>query len=311
MALRHPLFVSGATAGVTSPQDARLALGGLLSGTGILTGGVVTGSTSGPNMIYLVAAGVFSTARGVASTDGLYVVPNDGSVSVDSGSPAPASGTRWDLVWVRCLNAFDGGFGDANSNPVFGVTVGTAGSTPTKPYASVPAGALVLAECNVGTNIASASLATISMVAATVTPLNGYTPASCRVTNSSTVYTASTTQLAINSYSGGVLFNQGNITYAGGIFTVGTTGEYAWHATVLWPSASAAYRVAQYVLVNGVADTGGQQSMNFASGYGAQWISCGHSVQLAAGSTLQLAIIGSTNGITNTTPLSFAIHRVA
>ncbi|HET8589303.1 MAG TPA: hypothetical protein VFM01_06680 [Nakamurella sp.] len=165
MALRHPLFVSGASAGVTEPQDARLALASLLTGPGILTGGTVTGSTSGPNMIYSVAAGSFATARGVQATDGLYVVPNDGPATVDSGSPAPGSGTRWDLIWVRCLNAFDGGFGDANSDPVFGVTVGTAGSSPSKPYSSVPAGALVLAESNVGTSIASASLATISMVA--------------------------------------------------------------------------------------------------------------------------------------------------
>lgn len=166
MTLRHGLFVSGASAGVTAPQDGRLALAALLSRPGVLTGGVVTGSTSGPNMKYTVAAGVFVTQRGVLATDGLYMVPNDGAVTVDSGSPAPSSGTRWDLVWVRQPNAFGSdGFGDANSDPVFGVTVGTAGSTPTKPYASVPAGALVLAESNVGTSIANASLATITNVA--------------------------------------------------------------------------------------------------------------------------------------------------
>lgn len=166
MALRHGLFVSGASAGVTAPQDGRLALAGLLSGPGMLTGGAVTGSTSGPNMKYTIAAGVFVTQRGTLAADGLYIVPNDGAVTVDSGSPAPGSGTRWDLIWVRQLNAYGSdGFGDANSDPVFGVTVGTAGSTPTKPYASVPAGALVLAESNVGTSIANASLATITLVA--------------------------------------------------------------------------------------------------------------------------------------------------
>lgn len=170
MALRHGLFVSGASAGVTAPQDARLAIASLLSGPGVSNGGVVTGSTSGPNMKYTIAAGAFVTQRGTLAADGLYIVPNDGPVTADSGSPAPSSGTRWDLVWVRQPNAFGSdGFGDANSDPVFGVTVGTAGSTPTKPYASVPAGALVLAESNVGTSIANASLATISNVAAAVT----------------------------------------------------------------------------------------------------------------------------------------------
>lgn len=312
MALRHPLFVSGASGGVTSPQDARLALASLLSGVGILTGGTVTGSTSGPNMIYSVAAGSFVTARGVASTDGLYVVANDGPVTVDSGSPAPSSGTRWDLIWVRCLNAFDGGFGDANSTPVFGVTVGTAGATPTKPYSSVPAGALVLAESNVGTNIASASLATISMVAGTATPgVNAYVPATARVTNSTAV-TVSTATLGVSSYSAGTMWTPtGGISYAGGIFTVASAGVYVPQATVLWPSATASYRVTQEFLVNGTADSGGTASMNFASGYGSQWLSSSHMVSLAAGGTVQLALVGSTNGIANTIPLSFALHRVA
>lgn len=168
MTLRHALFVSGATQGVVSSQDARLALAGLLSGPGVLPGGgVVSGSTSGPNMKYTISAGVFVTARGAAAADGLYLFGNDGPYTVDSGAPAPASGTRYDLIWVRHKNAFaSDGFADTNSDPDFGVTVGTAGSTPTKPYASVPAGALVLAEASVGTNIANASLAVITQVVA-------------------------------------------------------------------------------------------------------------------------------------------------
>lgn len=314
MTLRTGIFVGAAPSGDGSdgaqPQDARLAYAGMLSGVGILNGGTVTGSTSGPNMQYNIAAGVFVTARGTAASDGLYQFANDGTILVDSGSPSPTSGTRWDLVWVRALNAYDGGFGDANSKPVPGVTVGTAGSSPTKPYASVPAGALVLAEVNVGTNIANASLATISMVAASTTVAGTYPAAIARVTNTSTTYTAGTTQVAVNSYSGGVLFSSGAISYAGGIFTVTNAGLYVWHATVLWPAASAAYRVTQYVLVNGTSDSGGEASMNFASGYGSQWLSNTHPIQLAAGGTVQLALIGSTNGITNTTPLSFALHRV-
>lgn len=162
MTLRPGIFVAGAT-GVTAPQDARLGLAGLVSGVGVLTGGAVSGSTSGPNMKYIIAAGGFATARAAAS-DGLFVFANDGALTIDSGAPAPSSGTRWDLVWVRHKNSIEGG-GDADSLPLAGVTVGTSGSTPTKPYGSVPTGALVLAESLVGTSIANASLATMSQVA--------------------------------------------------------------------------------------------------------------------------------------------------
>lgn len=174
MAAKHGLFVSGASAGVTSPREARLALASLLTGVGVISGCAVSGSSSGPNMQYNVTAGSVVTARGTASTDGLYLWASDGTVLVNSATPAPSSGTRWDLVWARAKNAFTSdGFGDANSDPEFGVTVGTAGSTPTKPYASVPAGALVLAECSVGTNIANAAAATITQVAPVASGASG------------------------------------------------------------------------------------------------------------------------------------------
>lgn len=179
MTARPGLFVANAAAGVTAPQDARLAAAGLLSGApGVMAsagGAVVTGSTSGPNMKYTVAAGVLATQRGTEAADGDYVWSNDGPLLVDSGAPAPSSGTRWDLIWARALNANDG-FGDANSTPVLGVTVGTSGGSPTKPYASVPAGALVLAESNVGTSIANASLATITQVSKKVVARGGIQP---------------------------------------------------------------------------------------------------------------------------------------
>lgn len=175
MTLRPGLYVDDNTGnGVTQPQDARLAFAGLLSGPGSVKGAAVTGSTSGPNMKYVIPADVYVTARGVAATDGLYLLANDGALTVDSGAPAPSSGSRWDLVWVRQQNAYTSdGFGDTSSTPTSGVTVGTAGSSPTKPYASVPAGALVLAESSVGANIANASLAVISQVAASVALLSG------------------------------------------------------------------------------------------------------------------------------------------
>jgi hypothetical protein len=166
MAVRHGLFVANGTAGVTSPQDARLALAALLSGPGVLNGFTVTGSTSGPNMKYLVAAGAVATQRGTLSADGLYLWTNDGVYTADSGAPAPASGSRYDVIYALHRNANDG-FGDANSDPIIDVVRGTASSTPTMP--AVPAGALALAQALVGTSIANASLAAITPVAAKTT----------------------------------------------------------------------------------------------------------------------------------------------
>jgi hypothetical protein len=176
MTVRHGLGILGpASAGVTQPQDERLIWGAVLSaGTGAgpldATPGIiygpgspcnVTGSSSGPNMQYVVAAGAVATARGTAS-DGLVPLVNDAPVTVNTATPAPGSGSRYDLIWVRSRNANDG-FGDANSDPEINFTVGAASSTPSVP--ATPSGALVLATALVGTSIANASLATITMVA--------------------------------------------------------------------------------------------------------------------------------------------------
>jgi len=180
VALHHSPGVTDSTGivGVATPMDVRLALGALLSTSGVggdvLPGiiytspsaGVVSGSTSGPNMQYNIAAGAFVVRRGTAA-QGSDIVVNDGTVTnVSSATPAPGSGSRYDLIWVRQRNAYTGDpWSDATSDPDFGVTVGTASGSPTKPTGSVPAGALVLAESLVGTSIANASLATITMVA--------------------------------------------------------------------------------------------------------------------------------------------------
>lgn len=169
MSARPGLYVDDNSGnGVTDPQSARLALASLLSGPGIISGtqGNVTGSTTGPNMIYSVPAESFATQRGTLAADGLYLWSNDGPVLVDSSTPAPSSGKRYDLIWARHKNAYSSdGFGDSDSLPALGVTAGTAASTPTRPTASVPAGALVIAECLVTAGNANAAAASITQVA--------------------------------------------------------------------------------------------------------------------------------------------------
>lgn len=309
MVARRGLWVASGSAGVTQPQDARLASAGLLSafGAGPLdaAAGViygpgnpcrVTGSSSGPNMKYVVAAGVLATARGTSS-DGLYLWANDGAVTIDSSTPAPGSGTRWDLVYARAKNANDG-FGDADSDTELGVTVGTAGSPPTKPYGSVPSGALVLAECSVGTSIANASLAGITQVspwkvargapvpvrsqterdaltqydALTVSRLDtgkieqsdgtswvAFIPATVRhVARSTTLSAAAGSDVPITSWNLAP-YNVGDIAYGAGVFTVARTGLYQFDLTISWPTTTTTtHRRSQYVFVNG-AETSVQE----------------------------------------------------
>lgn len=177
MTARAGLFVTEFSAalsrdiGKTDPDDARLALSSLLQDPtvpGIVydpIGGnlAVTGRTGGPNMVYRVAAGHPATLRTPGT--GLHLWSNDGDVDVDSAAPAPASGSRVDLIYAWGRDGSTGG-PDTDSTPQFGVTVGSAApSNPTKPYASVPDGALVLAESVVAAGNADAAAAVITMVA--------------------------------------------------------------------------------------------------------------------------------------------------
>lgn len=170
MAAQDGLFVPVDGGGVgTQPEGARLALGGLLHPLaanprpGVLYGpgtpGRVTGSSATAPWAYTVAAAVFALRRSGA---GVYLVGNDGATAVPT-DPSPATGSRWDLVWVRQR---DFGAGDPDSRAVFGVTSGVAAATPVKPTGSVPAGALVLVEALVPAAATSTLGATITTVSA-------------------------------------------------------------------------------------------------------------------------------------------------
>lgn len=177
MAGRRGLFVrKDATAG-TGPQDARLALAGLMTSAGdlavvpgILSGCVVEGTAT---MEYSVGAGHYVTTRG--ASDGGVAGSVDGVTLTGAVAAAPASGSRYDLIWVR-QNDVDAG--DANSQAVVGVTSGSSSGSPSKPYGSVPVGALVLAEARVYAT-ATATLdanVTITRVAPGVAARGGIIP---------------------------------------------------------------------------------------------------------------------------------------
>lgn len=142
MTARDPLFVPD----VTSPTDARLALGGLMapgaSGVDVRTGamyGPATFNVSGTaGMAYSVTGGVAIASRGASV--GPYIGANDGATSV-STTAAPGSGSRYDVIYLLFPDVEQG---DADSNAVFGVIQGTASGSPAEP--SIPTGAVRIAK---------------------------------------------------------------------------------------------------------------------------------------------------------------------
>lgn len=117
----------------TTPAEARLALEGIFHELGVIRGLTVSG-TSG--WAYSVAAGHLVTKR--TSGDGVILFANDGPVNFAT-DPAPGSGSRWDVLWVR-HNDVDQA--DADSDVAYGVAIGTASGSPTVP--SLPSGAFEL-----------------------------------------------------------------------------------------------------------------------------------------------------------------------
>lgn len=136
------------------------------------------------------------------------------------------------------------------------------------------------------------------------------TPTSRRHDGTAAAITVGTSLVPVTNWNAAT-YNLGDITYAAGVFTVHTPGIYRWEATVVWPSAGAAYRVTQGVSVNGVPVVPGEATMNFASGFGQQVITSGFTLQCAAGDTIELGLIASTAGVAGVQPSAFALTRVA
>lgn len=157
---RRGLFVRKDASAGTSPQDARLALAGLVAPDGDLAAlpgvlsGCVASGTSG--WTYSVSKGHYVVTRG--ESDGVVVGSIDGATSTNTVAAAPASGSRWDLIWVRQA---DTDSGDSDSAVTVGATSGVSGGSPSKPYGSVPAGALVVAEALVSAGATQTSSASV------------------------------------------------------------------------------------------------------------------------------------------------------
>lgn len=183
MSVARGLFVAGVDENDgTTPVEARLALAGLVTQSGdlgvtagVISGGAVAGRSTAPTWAYTVTAGHFVLTRG--ATDGAVVIATDGATDTPVVSAAPATGSRWDLIWIRQRDVENA---DPDSNAVLGVTSGTSSGSPSKPYGSVPAGALVLAEAQVSAGASNTAdpLVVITLAAPRVAARGGIIPLS-------------------------------------------------------------------------------------------------------------------------------------
>ncbi|MHA7270392.1 hypothetical protein [Arthrobacter sp. HLT1-20] len=154
----------------TTPKEHRLALAGQYAEnapgvprSGLLTQGatnVVTPTAATVPMTYSVAPVAAVIGRTV--DEGVYTPTTTGTSTVPTGN-SPATGSRWDLIWIK---QNDQEKGDADNAAILGVTSGTAAASPTRPTASVPAGALVLAEAQIfaGTTSTTAAPNTVTQL---------------------------------------------------------------------------------------------------------------------------------------------------
>ncbi|WP_104088043.1 hypothetical protein [Arthrobacter sp. GMC3] len=147
----------------TTPKEHRLALAGQYAEnapgvprSGVLVQGItnlVTPTASTAPMTYLVGEAATVMARAVG--DGVYTPTTAGATIANrtvATANAPATGSRWDLVWIK---QNDQEKGDANNDAILGVTSGTAAASPVRPTGTVPAGALILSEHQIFAGAAS------------------------------------------------------------------------------------------------------------------------------------------------------------
>lgn len=267
-----------------------------------------------------------------------------------SGSVTASSGSidRWDLLSVTMDDA-------TATLPTIVYTAGsTAATLPATPAESVALAKIVVPKT--GTGSPTIQLIAPQAAAAggilTVTDASGY-PASPadgqavydRALDSVLVYSAAntawrryeasigrlltrpaasplngvttSTDWPIASWSGSTSYNQGDISYSAGIFTIATPGLYRYDLTVTWPTiAGSTFTTRQFVYLNGAVPTDSE-------GYDTRWysttstipsraITTGGSLVLAAGDTVQ-AIVRHAYGssMDNIAPQTFALYRVA
>lgn len=161
---RGPGVAKNGAVGVTTVEH-RLQLAGQYaeSAPGVPRSGVMAQGTT----VLVAARGDMSYDIGpcqavISRTDseGVYTPTLTGTTNVPTDD-APASNSRWDLIYIK---QNDMAKGDADNLAVVGVVKGTAAAAPAKPTGDLPAGALLMAEARIfaGTTATNGGSNTVS-----------------------------------------------------------------------------------------------------------------------------------------------------
>lgn len=134
----------------TTTVEHRLQLAGLYTEnapgvprSGVLNQGTTQLVTGRLDMSYDVGPAALVISR--TAGEGVYTPTLTGTTNVPTDA-APATNSRWDLIYVK---QNDQAKGDADNQAVIGVQKGLAAASPTKPTADLPAGAYVIAEARI------------------------------------------------------------------------------------------------------------------------------------------------------------------
>jgi hypothetical protein len=151
----------------TTAVEARRALAGLfwedtpgVPRSGLLdqsVTNVVAGTADTGTMTY--SLGPCHPVINRAADEGVYAFSTIGNTTVPTTN-APGADSRWDLIYVKQNDVEKG---ELDNLAVLGVIQGSVSSSPTKPYASVPAGGLVLAEALVSAGATSTNHANVTI----------------------------------------------------------------------------------------------------------------------------------------------------
>jgi hypothetical protein len=165
MTANRGLFVRNNGNVGTTPIEGRLVLASMLAENapgvprqGLLDQKVATLVTGAADWSYNI--GPCTPVLNRATNEGVYLFTLTGTTNVAT-TAAPGTGSRWDLVYVK-QNDLDKG--DSVNTAVVGVVQGVAAaSSPTKPTASLPTGAYVLAEVLVAAGATSTNHANVTI----------------------------------------------------------------------------------------------------------------------------------------------------
>ncbi|AYN57740.1 minor tail protein [Arthrobacter phage DrManhattan] len=252
MTANRGLFVRNLGAVGTTPIEGRLVMASLVAENspgnprnGLLDQKATTVVSGTASMTYSV--GPCNVVVNRAAGEGAYIFSLTGTTTVAT-TAAPGTGSRWDLIYVK---QNDPDKGDASNTAVLAVLQGTSSTgTPTKPTASLPAGAYVLAEARVysGATATNGAQVTITQtwrytalrgapvpVRSTterdeITPAAGYLVKRLDIDNNATeFYTGSAWQLfnapQVAKLTGGAIAYPANTLWGPGTLTLDSAGS--------------------------------------------------------------------------------------